>query len=225
MASKNRLEFGRDMINGKMNNVLVSLYRIPNRLVRRIIEKVILKRENGYAFSKTIRLLYAKYYNLHIGYGSYGGCFNHTNIPRPSEVHFGNYCSIGSGLKIFRANHPSDKFTTHPFLYNPAFKYVEKDQLIRPALHIGNDVWTGSGVTICPGCKSIGDGAIIGAGSIVTHDVPAYTIMVGCPAKPIRKRFNDRQIVFLQNSKWWELDLNTLKDKVSYFEESLRKLE
>lgn len=204
-----------------INKTLTALYKIPNPYSRKIIEKIIIKREGGYAESETLRKLYAKYYNLHIGYGSYGGCFNHINIPRPSVVYFGNYCSIGSGLKIFRANHPADKFTTHPFLYNPIFKYVNTDQLNRPALFVGNDVWTGSGVTILPGCKNIGDGAIIGAGSVVTHDVPAYSIVAGNPARVIRRRFNDKQIKILQESKWWEMDLTELKTKASALQQQL----
>lgn len=208
-----------------MINLLVKLYGVNNHFIRRVIEKIILRKEGGYAFSKTIRTLYAKYYGLHIGYGSYGGVFSHVNIPRPCQVFVGNYCSIGSGLKVFRANHPADRFTTHPVLYNPAFKYVEKDMLHRPPLHIGNDVWTGSGVTICPGCSKIGDGAIIGAGSVVTHDVSAYCVIAGCPARIIRKRFNDKQIEYLQSSKWWMLDIESLKKQIDELDIKLKKLE
>lgn len=208
-----------------MNRLLTFLYKINNRFSRRIIEKIILRLENGYAFSSTLRELYAKYYGLHIGYGTYGGCFTHVNIPQLCEVHFGNYCSIGSNLKIFRANHPSDSFTTHPFLYNPVFQYVKQDHLNRPALRIGHDVWIGSSVIICPGCMHIGDGAIVGAGSVVVHDVPPYTIVAGCPAKVIRRRFNDEQIQFLKESGWWKFDFATLKKNTTGIEKHLKSLE
>lgn len=110
----------------KHNTILMRLYKINNRFLRKAIEHVILRRENGYAFSKTIRLLYSKFYGIEIGYGSYGGCFNHVNIPRPCDITFGNYCSIGSGLKIFRANHPSHNFTTHPFCIIRYFNMLKK---------------------------------------------------------------------------------------------------
>ena len=194
-----------------MKDFLVKLYRFRNRFLRRAIERYVIRHEGGQAFSPTIRRIYTMYYGIHIGYGTYGGCFTYENIPGPSEVHFGNYCSIGSSLKIFRANHPSDNFTTAPFLYNPSFGYVEKDMLDRPPLYVGNDVWIGSSVIICPGCKQIGDGAIIGAGSVVTHDVEPYTIVAGNPARIIRKRFNDKQIKYLEDSKWWEKSYAELK--------------
>lgn len=203
---------------------LIYLYRIPFRLTRKAIEKHILRIEGGSAFSPSIRMIYSKYYGLHIGYGSYGGCFIHENFPGPCDIEFGRYCSIGSNLRVFRANHPADNFTLHPFLYNPCFGYVEKDILSRPPLKIGNDVWTGSNVIICPGVRIIGDGAIIGAGSVVTHDVAPYTIVAGNPARVIKSRFNERQIAYLQSSLWWELDFDTLKDRASSINTTLQSL-
>ncbi|WP_279209730.1 CatB-related O-acetyltransferase [Bacteroides nordii] len=207
-----------------MNNLLIKLYSINNGYLRRIIEKILLRIEGGYSYSTSLRYLYKKYYGLEIGYGTYGGCFHHINFPQPCHISFGRYCSIGSGLKVFRANHPSNRFTTHPFLYNPIFKYTSKDMLDRPPLKIGNDVWTGSGVIICPAVKSIGDGAIIGAGSVVTHDVLPYTVVAGNPAKIIRKRFNEQQIAFLQDQKWWEYDMESLKAKVDFLDAQLTKM-
>ena len=209
----------------KAMNLLVKLYRIKNRMLRRIIEKVVLYFEGGQAFSPSIRRLYSRYHGINIGYGSYGGCFTYENFPKPCEIHIGNYCSIGSNLKVFRANHPSHYFTTAPFLYNPSFGYVKKDMLDRPALQIGNDVWIGSSVIICPGCYQIGNGAIIGAGSVITHDVEPYTIVAGNPARVIRCRFNDRQIHFLEESKWWENEYDDLSKIAESLNRSISTLE
>ena len=74
-----------------------------------------------------------------------------------------------------------------------------------------NDVWVGANVTIMPGCKKIGNGAIIGGGSVVTHDVPPYAIVAGNPAKILRYRFDEDIIKKLEESKWWELELDELK--------------
>jgi len=206
-------------------DILGKLYKINHPVFRKILEKLILKIDGGgYFYSLKIRELYAIYYGLHIGYGSYGGCFVHENFPGPCNITFGRYCSIGSHVCAFRANHPSDKFTTHPFLYNPVLGYVEKDMLERPELNIGNDVWIGSRVIICPGVMNIGDGAIIGAGSVVTHDVEPYTIVAGNPAKVIRKRFNEDQIKYLQDSKWWELSYAELQIKEEEINSRLREL-
>ena len=77
---------------------------------------------------------------------------------------------------------------------------------------IGNDVWIGQNAVILPGVH-IGDGAIIGANSIVGNDVDPYTIVAGNPAKPLRKRFDDELIELLLRFKWWDRsieEINTL---------------
>jgi len=207
-----------------MIKVLCFLYRFSFRFSRRIIEKIILKKEGGQAFSPTIRVLYSKYYGLNIGYGTYGGCFIHDNFPPPCNISFGNYCSIGSNLRVFRANHPTNNFTSHPFLYNPIFGYVNHDLLERPALTIGNDVWIGSSVIILPRVKEIGDGSIIGAGSVVTKDVQPYTIIAGNPARIIRYRFNESQVAFLQKSRWWTKSFDELKKDAPDLEKEIQIL-
>lgn len=74
---------------------------------------------------------------------------------------------------------------------------------------IGNDVWIGENVTILPGVH-IGDGAIIGANSVVSKDVKPYSIVAGNPIKEIKKRFNDEQIKILENIKWWDWDIDKI---------------
>ena len=68
---------------------------------------------------------------------------------------------------------------------------------------IGNDVWIGQNAVILPGVH-IGDGVVIGAESDVGTDVGAYTIVVGNPAKVLRKRFDDELINLLLEWKWWD---------------------
>ncbi len=174
----------------------------------KVVKNLILKVEGGYMYSPSIRKIYEVKHGIIIGYGSYGGCFSTANIP--SGVCFGNYCSIAKNIRIFRANHPKDTFTSHPLLYNPVAGYVKKDMLDRPKLTIGHDVWIGELAIILPGVRSIGNGAIIGAGSIVTKDVPPYSIVVGNPAKKIGEKFNDQTIQQLEASKWWELEVDDL---------------
>ena len=74
---------------------------------------------------------------------------------------------------------------------------------------IGNDVWTGHNVNIMSGVN-VGDGAVIGAGSIVTKDVPPYAIVAGVPATIRRYRFSEGIIARLLRAKWWELELADL---------------
>lgn len=78
---------------------------------------------------------------------------------------------------------------------------------------VGNDVWIGNCATIMQGVK-IGDGAIIGTNSLVTKDVPAYTIVCGNPAKEIRKRFDEETIRLLLAVKWWDWDVQKITDNL-----------
>ena len=185
--------------------------RLYSFLLRRMV-----RREGGDAFSSIIREVYIKRYGIHIGYGSYGGCFKLENIP--SGTHIGNYCSIGRDVKIFRANHPLDYFTLHPLFYNPAMGYVKRDLLTRPNISIGHDVWIGDNVIITPSVMSIGNGAVIGAGSVVTKDVAEYTVVAGNPAREIKKRFSHDAMNDIKESQWWILCKDDLIKRKEEFE-------
>ena len=123
----------------------------------------------------------------------------------------GKFCQIASGIKIIMngANHRMNSVTTYPFniMGNGWEKVTPKleDLPFKGDTIIGNDVWIGQNVTILPGVH-IGDGAIIGANSVVTKDIPAYHIAGGNPCKIIRKRFNEELINYLEKIKWWNWD-------------------
>lgn len=77
-------------------------------------------------------------------------------------------------------------------------------------------MWIGYGVMITSSCHTIGTGAVIGAGSIVTHDVPPYAIVAGNPAKILRYRFDEETIEKLLESNWWELEPKELMNYYQY---------
>lgn len=112
----------------------------------------------------------------------------------------GNYCSIGHYVLIGGENHPLNHLSTSPRFRNGA-DYEE----ISSAPEIGSDVWIAAGATILQGVR-IGHGAVIAAGSIVTHDVPAYSVVAGAPAREVKKRFDDSTIQRLLSESWWSLD-------------------
>jgi virginiamycin A acetyltransferase len=129
----------------------------------------------------------------------------------------GKFCSIACGTKfIFNsANHTLSSLSTYPFPlfyeeWNLDKTNVAKSWDNKGDIIIGNDVWIGYEAIIMSGV-TIGDGAIIATRSIVTKDVPPYTIVGGTPAKQIRKRFNDEIISKLQILNWW----NWPKEKIS----------
>ena len=120
----------------------------------------------------------------------------------------------GSILLIFSLL-VSSNATMSPYFYNPSFGLDVQD-VKRFSLSVGHDVWIGCGVIITCGCHSIGNGAVIGAGSVVTKDVAPYSVVAGVPAKKIRMRFDEATINILEKSKWWALDPHELYNFYEY---------
>jgi acetyltransferase-like isoleucine patch superfamily enzyme len=130
----------------------------------------------------------------------------------------GKFCSIANNVSIGLWQHDTD-VTTHTFhLYETSGGFVKgftnfkKDNI---QTVIGNDVWIGSNSVIMKGVK-IGDGVIIGAGSIVTKDVPDYAISIGTPSKILKFRFDIETISLFKNTKWWDFEKETLSDMIEF---------
>ncbi len=125
------------------------------------------------------------------------------------KLSIGKFCALGTGTKFIMngANHRMDGASTFPF---PIFgdDWAEHIDLLSNLPNkgdtiIGSDVWFGFNSLIMPGVK-IGHGAIISSGSVVIHDVPAYAVVGGNPAKVIKKRFNEETIEMLLKISWWD---------------------
>lgn len=159
-----------------------------------------------------IRKIFRDRYNIDVGLYSYG-CFDRWRMPGPLRV--GRWCSIASSVRSAAGNHPVSAITTYPALYEKRFGVVDNNQCSDVTLVIEDDVWIGHNALLLPGCKHIGRGAIIGGGSVVTHDVPAYTIVAGNPARPLRARFETELQEAVEASRWWELDIAPLSQLVA----------
>ena len=126
----------------------------------------------------------------------------------------GKFCQIASGVEFIMngANHQMECVSTFPFYifekWNENVPSLDKMPLKGDTI-IGNDVWIGQNSTILPGVN-IGDGVIIGTKSIVGSNVPPYSIVVGNPAKIIRKRFDDELIELMLKFKWWDLSIEEI---------------
>ncbi|MGJ1385067.1 CatB-related O-acetyltransferase [Sphingobacterium spiritivorum] len=135
---------------------------------------------------------------------------SHTYIQKDATVincEIGKFCSIAKGVSIGPGIHYIDGVTTHPSLYikdTPLLKVFSDRNLYESSKRtiIGNDVWIGERAIILDGV-SIGDGAIIAAGSVVTKSVEPYQIVGGVPAKLIRYRYSEQIIDLLLRDKWW----------------------
>lgn len=153
-------------------------------------------------------------YNSNFGRYSYTG----RNITCWfSEI--GKFCSISWNVSIGGANHDYNRVTTSAFLYSDIFDLKQGNkgyERFHDSCVIGNDVWIGCGAVICRNVK-IGDGAVIGANSVVTRDVEPYSIVVGSPAKHIKYRFSSNIINKLLEIRWWELPAEIIKKNYNLF--------
>jgi virginiamycin A acetyltransferase len=115
------------------------------------------------------------------------------------------YCSIGYFCQIGLPEHPLSLLSTSPHIYGAKNIFGKGALWADPSRppEIGNDVWIASHVVVVRDVK-IGDGAVVGAGSVVTRDIAPYTICVGVPARPIRKRFTTEQVDSLLRWQWWD---------------------
>ena len=126
----------------------------------------------------------------------------------------GKFCQIAAGVEFVMndANHKMNAVTTFPFYTLEGWEMNIPDPSEMPFKGntvIGNDVWIGQNAVILPGVH-VGDGAIIGANSVVGSDVAPYTIVIGNPAKVLRKRFDDELIRLLLKFKWWDKSIEEI---------------
>lgn len=123
------------------------------------------------------------------------------------NAEIGSFCSIASNVKIGGVAHPLHFVSTSPaFLSHKDSikkKYARHNYLPNLKTTIEHDVWIGEGALIKAGIN-IGTGSVVGMGAVVTKDVPPYSIVVGNPARTIRKRFPDEMIIRLLATSWWE---------------------
>lgn len=144
--------------------------------------------------------------NVSIGSYSYLAGFNTL-----MNTSIGKFCSIAENVKIGLGMHPVSSFvSTSPVFYSPSgqcgFSFADKNYFSETgSVNIGNDVWIGANAVLMDNV-TIGDGAVIAAGAIVTKDVAPYSITGGVPAKHIKYRFDGHIIEALLESKWWDLD-------------------
>ena len=198
-----------------VSNILYRLYAVSRGRSRKAILRIIERLEGGQMLSPTLRRVFRDYHHIEIGLYSYGGCFNPDNIQAFAKI--GRYCSFAENVYIYNANHPLSFKSTHPFFYNPSLGYVETEHISRRSIVIGNDVWIGQNAIILASVTNIGDGAVIGAGTVVTKNVPDFAVVVGNPGKVIKYRFTEETIRKLKQERWWDKDIEDLQAKLEDF--------
>lgn len=133
------------------------------------------------------------------------------------RIQIGSFCSIANEVVIFGGGeHRTDWVTTFPLriAFGEALAGNDGHPASKGTTKIGNDVWIGFRAMVLSGV-TIGDGVAIGAGAVVTVDVPPYAIVAGNPAKVVRYRFPANEIQKLLELRWWEWDIDKIKANVS----------
>lgn len=153
------------------------------------------------------------------------GAFSYTFGQVEPTLRVGRYCSIAHSVSQLGMGHPTDWVSSSPFSHNPQPLGGFQDYLLKNGVHrfelhdfdkgsapieIGNDVWIGEGALLKPGV-TIGDGAIVAARAIVTHDVPPYAIVGGSPARLIRYRFAEELVERIKGAEWWRFGPDVLQ--------------
>jgi acetyltransferase-like isoleucine patch superfamily enzyme len=176
------------------------------------------------------------YGNLPVKIGAFSTSFG----GQLRNVEIGRYCSLSGELQTGLDEHPIDWVTSsmvsyvrnihgwQDFLGRPDYCPTDGHSGQRGLTRIGNDVWSGLGVVIRTGV-TVGDGAIIGARSLVLNDIPPYAIVGGAPAKLIRYRFPQKIIEGLQGLAWWRFNIMDIpsdlikrpQDFIPYLEDAI----
>jgi acetyltransferase-like isoleucine patch superfamily enzyme len=208
------------------------MYNFVKKIVNYLFLKYMYRNEVIFSFSVNIgtnsifegmNKLYPKvYFSGKLGTGSYIGPRSHIS----GEI--GRYTSIGPDVKVIKGTHPY----TLPFVTtSPAFyslnkqngftytniqrfdEYLLVDKNNGYSAKVGNDCWLGERVLIIGGV-TIGDGAMVLAGAVVTHNVPPFAIVGGVPAKILKYRYDQETITFLESLKWWDKDVCWMKTNI-----------
>jgi len=140
-----------------------------------------------------------------------------------ADAVIGKFTAIANAVRIGAPNHPMGRPSQHRFTYVPEYYEASTsrdrdffadrrgDRVI-----VGNDVWIGHAAILLPGV-TVGDGAVIGAGAVVSRDVAPYTVVGGVPARPIRKRFDDAVAASLQRIAWWNWPDELIFERLANF--------
>jgi virginiamycin A acetyltransferase len=200
-----------------IGELLFRLYGLSTRAsFRRCIRSIVLRLEGGGHYSRTIRKIFAVYHQIEIGMYTCMPCQCLDQFRPGTKI--GRYSTTFPTAMAFSGNHPMDRLSTHAFFFNPSLGYAKpQNDIQRTRLTIGHDVCFYHNAVILPSVKRIGDGAVIGAGAVVTKDVPDFAVVVGNPARVMKYRFSAQTRRKIKASRWWDKSVEELREDFGRF--------
>lgn len=186
----------------------------------RKIPKCVLKRSKKYGRLDTLgRYFFDKYSGIPVGRYTYG----YQHLYSSSVKSIGAFCSIAEGQIVVPNDHRLDWVTTSPIASLKEFSFATQDFMddympeYKRKIIIGNDVWIGARCTIFEGV-TIGDGAVIAAGSIITRDVPPYAV-IGGVNRLLKYRFREEIIEKMLKIKWWDWNDDKIRENIELMQD------
>lgn len=184
---------------------------------RALLRNLVLRMEGGPVYSLTIREIYRQFHGVDVGLYTIGPCDVAPGNLAPGTS-IGRYSSIYYTVRTITRDHPASTSTTHGLYCDSALGKEKNHAVPGSKLVIGNDVWAGHNAIILPSVERIGDGAVIGAGSVVHDSVPPFAVVTGNPARVVRYRFSEKKISELIESSWWLKSIDALSGEIEEFQ-------
>ncbi len=208
----------------------------------KIFKNILVRTKKKYQFIKNIYVWRSKnphnktsivnnfnFENVIVGIETYGDLEVYDYGTPNEKLIIGNYVSIANGVRfLLGGNHQMKTFTTFPLKVLLTGKDFHLDATTKGPIIIEDEVWIGLGVTILSGVK-IGRGSVVAAGSVVSKDIPEFTIAGGCPAKVIKNRYSQEIADKLKNIKLSDIEKVDIIENIALFyasiEESITAIE
>jgi virginiamycin A acetyltransferase len=205
------------------SSLILHLYGLTQSgYLRSLMRSLALRMEGGTVHSLTIREIYRRFHGVIVGLYTIGPCtMPPGHLARGTTV--GRYSSIYYTVRTIAQDYPVNG-SLPDGLFSDSALGERKTPAPGTDCTIGNDVFMGHNAIILPSVKQVGDGAVIGAGSVVQANVPPYAIVAGNPARVVRFRFSERKITELLDSKWWLKSIDELGEEIEEFRKPLEAL-
>jgi virginiamycin A acetyltransferase len=202
------------------SSFILQFYQLTkSECLRSALRSLALRMEGGTVYSLTIREIYRRFHGVTVGLYTVGPCTSEPGSLAPGTT-VGRYSSIYYTVRTIAQDYPESASLPDGLFSDSALGEAK----IKPdgtRFAIGNDVFIGHNAIVLPSANEIGDGAVIGAGSVVHTSVPPYAVVTGNPARVVRFRFSKEKIAELLEEKWWLKSIGELSSEMEEFRRPL----